>query len=129
MKKSVFVLTLVAAITLVLTIGPANAFSEISKESGFGGFVRLGGGISYAKSNMIAGTDFGDVGQRKINSLTANPDSESDVIPQFDFNLKYTFASVKTEIFLGVPHSGHEMNESPQGSERPGRIPRPSGAK
>ena len=102
MKKSVFVLTLVAAITLVLTTGPADAFKEISKESGFGGFVRLGGGTSSVKSNMVAGNDFWDVGKRKIDSLTADPDSESDVMPDFDFNLKYTFASVKTEIFLGT---------------------------
>lgn len=102
MKKSVFVLTLVAAITLALAAGPAAAFKPISKESGFGGFVRLGGGLSYAKSNMIAGTDFGDVGQRKINSLSSKPDSESDTIPQLDFNLTYTFASVQTEAFLGT---------------------------
>jgi len=101
MKKSVFVWTLVAGIILAFLCDPAVAFERIPDESGFSGFVRLGGGGSWAKSNMIAGTDFGDVGKRKIDSLTSDPDSESDAIAQFDFNLKYTFASVKTQIFLG----------------------------
>ncbi|MGD9363760.1 MAG: DUF2860 family protein [Desulfobacterales bacterium] len=101
MKKPEF-LALITVFTLVLATGPASAFREIANESGFNGFVRLGGGVSWAKSNMIAGNDLGDVGQRKIDSLTSKPDSESDTIPQFDFNLRYTFASAKTEIFLGT---------------------------
>jgi hypothetical protein len=102
MKKIVLVQVVVAAIIIAFLCSPAVAFERIPDESGFGGFVRLGGGGSWAKSNMIAGNDFGDVGKKQINSLTDDPRSESDAIPQFDFKLAYTFASVKTQIFLGT---------------------------
>jgi len=101
MNKSLFFLTFVTGVMLTFLCNPAGAFERIPNESGFSGFVRLGGGVSWAKSNMIAGTDLGDVGNKTIDSLTADPDSESDTIPQFDFALRYTFASVKTQIFLG----------------------------
>ena len=101
MKKSLFVLLFFSGVMLTFLCNPAGAFERIPNESGFSGFVRLGGGVSWAKSNMIAGTDLGDVGNKTIDSLTADPDSESDTIPQFDFALKYTFASVNTQIFLG----------------------------
>ena len=101
MKKSVFVQIFVAAIIIIFLCTPAGAFERIPDQSGFSGFVRLGAGPSWAKSNMIAGNDLGDLGQRRIDSLTADPDSTTDVIPQLDFKLAYTFASVKTQIFVG----------------------------
>jgi hypothetical protein len=102
MKKFVCVQVIAAVVIMAFFCSPAGAFERIPDESGFSGFVRLGGGGSWAKSNMIAGNDFGDVGKKEIDSLTADPRSESDAIPQFDFNLRYTFASVKTQIFLGT---------------------------
>jgi len=101
MKKFVFVQLIVTGIIMALVCSPVSAFEAIPKESGFDGFVRLGGGYSWVKSNMVAGNDLGDVGQRKINSLTDSPDSESDGIPQLDWNVKYTFASTRTQLFAG----------------------------
>jgi hypothetical protein len=101
MKKFVFFQVIVALMFLAFLCNAAGAFERIPDKSGFSGFIRLGGGGSWAKSNMIAGNDLGDVGKKQIDSLTSSPDSESDAIPQFDFNLRYTFASVKTQIFLG----------------------------
>ena len=101
MKKFVFVQLIVTGIIMALVCSPVSAFEPIPKESGFDGFVRLGGGYSWVKSNMVAGNDLGDVGQRKINSLTDSPDSESDGIPQLDWNVKYTFASTRTQLFAG----------------------------
>jgi hypothetical protein len=101
MRKSGFALMFAAGIILALLCSPAAAFEPIPKESGFDGFVRLGGGYSWVKSNMIAGNDLGDVGQRKIDSIKDSPDSKSDGIPQFDWNVKYTFAGTRTQLFAG----------------------------
>jgi hypothetical protein len=101
MRKSGFVLMFAAGIILALFCSPVAAFEPIPKESGFDGFVRLGGGYSWVKSNMIAGNDLGDVGQRKIDSIKDSPDSKSDGIPQFDWNVKYTFAGTRTQLFAG----------------------------
>jgi len=101
MKKFVLIQFMVTGIILALICGPVAAFEQIPKESGFDGFVRLGGGYSWVKSNMVAGTDLGDVGQRKINSLTDSPDSKSGGVPQFDWNVKYTFASTRTQLIAG----------------------------
>ncbi len=101
MRKSGFVLMFAAGIILALLCSPVAAFEPIPNESGFDGFVRLGGGYSWVKSNMIAGNDLGDVGQRKIDSITDSPDSKSDGIPQIDWNVKYTFAGTRTQLFAG----------------------------
>ena len=101
MRKSGFVLMFAAGIILALFCSPVAAFEPIPNESGFDGFVRLGGGYSWVKSNMIAGNDLGDVGQRKIDSIWDSPDSKSDGIPQFDWNVKYTFAGTRTQLFAG----------------------------
>jgi len=101
MRKSGFVLMFAAGILLALFCSPVAAFEPIPNESGFDGFVRLGGGYSWVKSNMIAGNDLGDVGQRKIDSIKDSPDSKSDGIPQFDWNVKYTFAGTRTQLFAG----------------------------
>ncbi|MBW2335669.1 MAG: DUF2860 family protein [Deltaproteobacteria bacterium] len=101
MRKSGFVLMFAAGIILALFCSPVAAFEPIPNESGFDGFVRLGGGYSWVKSNMIAGNDLGDVGQRKIDSIKDSPDSKSDGIPQFDWNVKYTFAGTRTQLFAG----------------------------
>jgi hypothetical protein len=101
MKKFALVQFIVTGIIMAMFCGPVAAFEPIPKESGFDGFVRLGGGYSWVKSNMVAGNDLGDVGQRKISSLTDSPDSESDGLPQLDWNVKYTFASTRTQLFAG----------------------------
>jgi len=100
-KKFGVVQFIVTGIILAVFCSPAAAFEPIPKESGFDGFVRLGGGYSRVKSNMVAGTDLGDVGKRKIDSLTDSPDAKSDGVPQFDWNLKYTFASTRTQLVAG----------------------------
>ncbi len=101
MRKSGFVLMFAAGIILALFCSPVAAFEPIPNESGFDGFVRLGGGYSWVKSNMIAGSDLGDVGKRRIDSLRDSPDSKSDGVPQFNWNVKYTFAGTRTQLFAG----------------------------
>ena len=101
MGKSGFVLVFAAGIILALFCSSVSAFDPIPKESGFDGFVRLGGGYVWVKSNMVAGNDYYDIGQRKIDSLRDSPDSKSGGIPQFNMNVKYTFAGTRTQLFAG----------------------------
>ena len=97
-SRSVF---LALAITILL-FGNAYAIEPIPAESGFSGYLSLGGGYSHVKSNMIAGNTFGDVGNRTVDSLTDSPDSNSSGSVQFNYDVRYTFASTRTQLFLGT---------------------------
>jgi len=86
---------------MLLSVGPAFAIEPIPEESGFSGYLTLGGGYGYVKSNMIAGNAFGNVGKRTIDSLTDDPESSSSGSVQVNFDLRYTFASTRTQLFVG----------------------------
>jgi hypothetical protein len=94
-------------VLLVLSAGglsgaaPAYSMLPIPQESGFSGFINLGAGAITAKSNMIAGNNLATIGKERIDSLTGSPDSENDVIPLINGELAYTFASTRTQLYLG----------------------------
>ena len=93
---------IVLALTIVmLSFGSVYAIEPIPEESGFSGFLSLGAAYSSVKSNMIAGNTFGNVGNRTVNSLTDEPDSNSSGGLNFNFDLRYTFASTRTQLFVG----------------------------
>ena len=75
----------------------------IAKETGFSGFIAGGVlGLEY-KSNFVTGNAIDDsLSNDTINSLEDEASTESAVLPNFDYNLKYTFAEAETEIFLGT---------------------------
>ena len=77
--------------------------APIAEESGFSGFVAAGiTGISF-ESNMIAGNAFDDeITDNSISSLADAPDTESSVLGNLNYELKYTYAESKTEVFLGT---------------------------
>jgi hypothetical protein len=86
--------------TLVVT-APAAAIERIPEESGFSGFLTLGVAGNWVKSNMVAGTFFGDVADKKIDSVFDDPDSKTSVSPLINYDLRYTFAGTRTQLFLG----------------------------
>jgi hypothetical protein len=94
-------------VLLVLSVGglfgaaPAYSMMPIPQDSGFSGFINLGVGAITAKSNTIAGNSLATVGKERIDSLTGSPDSENDVIPLISGELAYTFASTRTQLYLG----------------------------
>jgi hypothetical protein len=53
------------------------------------------------QSNMVAGNEIYEVGNSTISSLTASPGSSTDTAPIINFDLRYTFASTRTQVFLG----------------------------
>lgn len=86
---------------LLFSVESVYALDPVPKESGFHGFVRLGGGVLNYSSNTIAGNNLMDVGQKTITSLSETPDSESTGMGLVNFELSWTFAESRTQILLG----------------------------
>ena len=92
---------------LILSVGgffgatPAYSMPPIPQESGFSGFINLGAGAVTAKSNMIVGNNLTTIGNKRIDSLTDSADSVNDFIPLISGELAYTFASTRTQLYLG----------------------------
>jgi opacity protein-like surface antigen len=102
MKKANFLTIAVLSIVLLLGANLATALEPIPKESGFGGFLRPGVGYLNYKSNMVASFLGFDLSDKKTNSLDDSPDSQSTGIVLVPFSLQYTFASTRTQLFLGT---------------------------
>ncbi len=79
----------------------AFAIDPIPEESGFSGFLSLGLGVNRVKSNMLSGNRLVDVSDDTISSVTSGPSSETETLPAVNFELKYTFGSTRTQLFLG----------------------------
>jgi len=63
--------------------------------------MNIGGVYLDVESNMIAGNSLGDVGKSVINSIHESPSSETDFLPLFSFEVRYTFADTRTQIYAG----------------------------
>lgn len=92
--------SLLSSIAMVVA-GNAAAVDKIPAESGLGGFITVGASHTRFSSNMISGTDLGDIGNERIDSLTDSPDTESSTSGFFTGELNYTFADTRTQLFLG----------------------------
>ncbi|MFV0478454.1 MAG: DUF2860 family protein [Parahaliea sp.] len=80
-----------------------EAATIIPEKGGFGGYINLGAGVLSAKTNMIASIAGGniDLSDNRIDTLHDAPDYETSAIPAFSFELSYTFAENKTQVYLG----------------------------
>ncbi len=87
---------------LSVLFGSALAIEPLPEKPGFSGFVSIGGGLISAKSNMIAGSSVSDIGRARIDSITDSPESESDAVPNLSFELRYTLANTRTQLFAGT---------------------------
>lgn len=88
-------------ITLIILMDTASAIDSIPSESGFSGYINLGGASIKAESNMIAGNSLGDLSKKTITSLTDSPDSETESLPMANFEVAYTFSDSQTQVYLG----------------------------
>jgi hypothetical protein len=95
---------IVVATVIVLVSGAnvALALDPIPKQSGFSGFIQPGVGYMYIESNTVAKVLSFDLSAKNINNLNDEPDSESTVLVTVPFNLAYTFAGTRTQVFLGT---------------------------
>ncbi len=100
MRRKSF-LTFAALIILLLSgANLASALEPIPVESGFSGFIRPGAGYMRYKSNMVASFLGFDLSEKKTNSLTDTPSSESTGIVLVPFSLQYTFAAAASLLYL-----------------------------
>ena len=93
-----------AIIVVFLGIFASTAYAQpakIPQESGFSGFVNGGAGLWRVEDNMVKKIGFFKISDDNINSIDDKPKSEYSVNPILNFNLRYTFASTRTQIFLG----------------------------
>lgn len=85
-----------------LWVSPVYAIDPIPQESGVSGFISLGAGVANVESNFLSSTLNGnvDIGDEKISSL-GSPSGETFAMPAVAFELTYTFAESRTQIFFG----------------------------
>ena len=79
----------------------ALAFTAIPDESGFSGYILAGGGYTKTSSNMIVGTDTTDLTDSSTGSLFDSPDTKGALTTTVLGKLNYTFASIRTQLFVG----------------------------
>ena len=91
-------------ILVFLCVFAATAYAQpvgIPQESGFSGLVNGGAGLWRVEDNMVKKIGFFKISDDNINSIDDKPKSEYSISPILNFNLRYTFASTRTQIFLG----------------------------
>ncbi len=81
----------------------AGAVTIIPEKSGLSGYVNLGAGVIDIESNMLAKLAHGivDIGDAGTDDITSSPDGEGAVVPMLNFELSYTFASTRTQVYAG----------------------------
>ncbi|MBW2704991.1 MAG: DUF2860 family protein [Deltaproteobacteria bacterium] len=102
MKKSGFITVAAIAVFLLLGATWASALDPIPQESGFSGFIRPGVGYLKYKSNMVASIQGFDLSEERIDSNNDSPDAETTALVTLPFTLAYTFASSRTQLFVGT---------------------------
>lgn len=109
MTKSIVLSQKTMAAAMALALGCAFAASSqaaviIPTKGGFSGYVNVGAGALSVKSNMLASIINGkvDVGNKTVDNLSDDPNSsEGGAIPAMNFELSYTFAGSRTQLYLG----------------------------
>jgi hypothetical protein len=91
---------------LLVVIGgfPVLAIDAIPEASGFGGFFLIAPGAFDVESNLIVVAEpplLDDVGNGRIESIFEAPSSQSAASLLTAGELSYTFASTRTQLFLG----------------------------
>ena len=100
-------MSLFRKVTIIVLLGifPSTAYAQphakIPQESGFSGFVSAGPGLWRIEDNMVKEIWFFQVSENEINSIDDSPKSKYLVTPITSYNVGYTFASTRTQIFLG----------------------------
>jgi opacity protein-like surface antigen len=102
MKTSSCLFIAVLTVALMLSANFASAVETLPRESGFSGFIQPGIGYLNYKSNMVASFLGFDLSDKKTDSLTDSPNSQDNVVALATFSLKYTFASTRTQLFIGT---------------------------
>jgi hypothetical protein len=94
---------LTAVLTIAAAIHPALAVDSIPTTSGFSGFALVGPGYFNVETNLIVTGPplLDDVGISRIDSIFASPQSQTAPALLVGAELNYTFASTRTQLFVG----------------------------
>ena len=102
LTMSVVKQAVLSAILIACSAGVfAAAIDPIPEEGGFSGRVNVGANWMRVKTNMVANTPFADLSSDRIDNIFDEPDSETNVTPLFGGELRYTFADIRTQVFVG----------------------------
>lgn len=101
MQKSLLSNALVLALATIPLVSNAAAFKAIPEESGFDGFLLIGGTGTSFSSNIIAGNSLTHVDHESTNGLNESPSSEKGISGVFTGELNYTFADQGVQIYVG----------------------------
>lgn len=88
---------------LAVAAGSAWAAQDVPKESGFSGFVQLGYSYNGVENNEVAGIGIGNFDnftRSRINSINTSPNEVTEGLPNFNYQLNYTFDS-RTQLYFG----------------------------
>jgi hypothetical protein len=88
--------------TIFFPTNPAPALEPIPRESGFSGFFQPGVGYMRYKTNMVARLWTFKLSEDTIDSLSDSPDEKSSAVYFLTYSLGYTFASTRTQLFVGT---------------------------
>jgi len=100
--KSLFIKVMIIVFLCVFaSTAYAQPYAKIPQESGFSGFVNGGAGLWRVEDNMVKKIGFFQVSDDDIGSIDNKPRTETSGSPIFNYNVRYTFASTRTQIFLG----------------------------
>lgn len=99
MKNSILISTVFLA-AIYPVISHSSPLAPIPNEAGFSGLV--GGGIAAfdVKSNFLGGNRLVDLDNDTISSLSS-PSSSSTLSPDIQFDVRYTFKNLETQLFVG----------------------------
>ena len=84
----------------LLTAGAAYAVSPVSDQTGWSGYVFLGGGYTNVKSNTVAGNKLIEGGNETIGSIDDKPRTNDIVHALAGTEIRYTLAN-RNQIFFG----------------------------
>jgi hypothetical protein len=94
-------IVLVSLLCLYTSIAYTQPHAKIPQESGFNGFVSAGPGLWRIEDNLVKEIWYFQVSENEINSIDDRPKAKYSVTPILSYNVGYTFASTRTQIFLG----------------------------
>jgi hypothetical protein len=101
MKMTKLTRALLIATCMTSAATHAASFNTIPEESGFDGFLLVGGTFTNFSSNIVAGNSLTHVEHESTNGLNEAPSSENGVSSVLTGELNYTFAEQGLQVYVG----------------------------
>jgi hypothetical protein len=94
--------TMIVATALILATNLSMAIDPLPKKKGLNGFVNLGAGAMWTKSNTLAGNVITNVGSETIENITDAPrNTDTNAVPAANWLVGYYWDTSRTFLFFG----------------------------